>query len=208
MLDLSFLFPLYQKYMQRKNNIRSALHYFAAVLGAFLVTCGHEAATGEGIICNETYALCTSAPCIPDPANPEKALCQCDVEEGISFGKKSCSQRRARTDGHGIKHLVSTYSFVQYPSKKTMWCEDGNPWTYCLDMPCVVDPTDPKKAICSCDIKRSGKFLTLGGECDTATCKTAYWSGAPGADTQAAMGVLTKALGMTSFPENLCPDSK
>ena len=161
---------------------------------------------GEGVICNETYALCTSAPCIPDPNNPAKAICSCDVENGISFGKKTCSKRRAYEDSYGIKHLVSTYSFAQYKEKKTMWCPDGTPWTYCLDMPCTVDPKDPTKAICSCDIKREGKFLTLGGDCDTSTCETAYWSGAPGADTQAAMGVLTKALGLDNFPENYCPD--
>lgn len=188
--------------------MRYTYPYLLALGALILVTCGHEMTTGEGIICNETYALCTSAPCIPDPENPGKALCSCDVEEGMSFGKVGCSKRRSSVDKYGVKHLFSTYSFVQYKEKKTMWCPDGTPWTYCLDMPCTVDPADPKKAICSCDIKREGKFLTLGGDCDTSTCETAYWSGAPGDDTKAAMGILTKALGLSQSPDNFCPDSE
>lgn len=191
--------------MRYDKPLKRLTPYLFAVTAAMLVTCGHEALSKNGVICTETYALCTSAPCIPDPSHPDKAICSCVVEEGMSFGKTSCDKRRKSVDSHGITHLVSTYSFAQYDQKKTLWCPDGTPWTYCLDMPCVQDPKDPKKAICSCDIKREGKFLTLGGDCDEKTCETAYWSGAPGADTKKAMGVLTEALGLSQAPENLCP---
>ncbi len=47
---------------------------FTIVLSVFFLT-GLEAvaekASDSGIICNNEYVLCTSAPCVPDPSNPD-----------------------------------------------------------------------------------------------------------------------------------------
>ncbi|MGA8294232.1 MAG: hypothetical protein WB820_17425, partial [Rhodoplanes sp.] len=39
-------------------------------------------ANAENYLCQQQFALCTSAPCIPQPGNPNVAICTCDVEEG------------------------------------------------------------------------------------------------------------------------------
>ena len=67
-----------------------------------------------------------------------------------------------------------------------------------------LDPADPKKAICACDIKREGEWITAGGGCDTATCKTAYWSGATVADFEDGTKFMMKPLKLTKFPAEWC----
>lgn len=178
---------------------------FFVILSIVCVTCGHDMLSPGGV-CDKKYALCTSAPCIPDPENPNKAICFCEVYTGKSFGQIACDRRMNFVDEKGIEHLTSTYSFAQYDSKKTLTCPDGSPWTFCLDKPCTVDPADPKKAICQCEVKHSGEFVTLGGNCDKSTCKTSYWSAASPQDTQGAMAILVKSLGLTQAPSNYCPE--
>lgn len=186
--------------------MKKSAYYLIALLAVLCVTCGYEKSNTVGTICDQRYALCTSAKCIPDPDNSKKAICFCEVYEGKSFGKDDCKKRSPFKDRHGIEHLLSNYSFAQYSSKKTLVCPSGNPWTFCLDKPCTVDPADPKKAICECEIRRSEAFVTLGGDCDKSTCKTAYWSGATVSDVNGAMGILTQALGLSKSPENYCPE--
>ncbi|MCF7853096.1 MAG: hypothetical protein K9M07_07660 [Simkaniaceae bacterium] len=48
----------------------------------------------------------------------------------------------------------------------------------CLDAPCIVDPMDPDRSICSCRIVKTGEFTTLGGNGAVKTCKKGFWSGA------------------------------
>ena len=85
-----------------------------------------------------------------------------------------------------------------------MKCPSGTPWTWCLNKPCTVDPADPKKAICTCDVARTGEWMTLGGGCDTTTCTTAYWSAAPLADFESANAFMTKAMGLQRSPATWC----
>lgn len=161
----------------------------------------------NGTVCDQEYALCTSAPCIPDPTNEKRAICFCNVQQGKSFGQTSCLQRKGSTDPFGVKILTSNYSLVEYTTKKTMTCPDGNPWTFCLDKKCTVDPQNPKRAICICDVLHTKKFITLGGNCDTKTCQTGYWSGATLDDVQLAMKTMVEALGLKESPSNYCPDA-
>jgi len=71
-----------------------------------------------GVICENKYVLCTSAPCIPDPSNPDtKAICSCDVNEGKNFGMSECQTRTPVTDSNGVTRAVSNYSFNQTPVK-------------------------------------------------------------------------------------------
>lgn len=189
--------------------LTKATPYFIAIAVVALVTFGAWAidsfSESTNTICTQQYALCTSAPCIPDPTDATKSICFCTVQSGKSFGQTSCAKRAPLIDKNGIHFITSTYSFVEYATKKTMYCDSGNAWSFCLDKKCTVDPQNPTRAICTCDVKRTEKFLTLGGNCDTKTCSNAYWSGATLEDTSGAMEILVKAMGLKQAPSNYCP---
>src|SRR5262249_53201565 len=148
--------------------------------------CSHSPdtnANAQNQLCKQQTALCTSAPCVPQPGDPTKAVCSCVVEEGMSMSTAPCSTLQPTTDSNGITTAYSTFSLDQFKTgKEGMKCPSGTPWTWCLNKPCTVDPADSKKAMCVCDVVRTGEWMTLGGNCDTSTCTTAYWSGAPMAD--------------------------
>ncbi|MBS0607294.1 MAG: hypothetical protein JSR57_10120 [Verrucomicrobia bacterium] len=157
-------------------------------------------------LCKHTYALCTSALCVPQPGDPTKAICFCDVEEGASMGTAPCNELQPTTDDKGIMTVYSTYSFKQYSEgKQGMQCPAGTPWTWCLNKKCTVDPTDANKAICTCDVVRTEDWMTLGGNCDTSTCATGYWSGVTMSTYNDGNVFLMKALGMDTSPVKWCP---
>ena len=159
-----------------------------------------------GVICENKYVLCTSAPGIPDPSNPDtKAICSCNVNEGKNFGMSECQTRTPVTDSNGVTRAVSNYSFNQTPVKPGLLCPAGKPWTFCLDKPCIIDPANPLKAICTCDIERKEAFVTFGGECNTMTCDTAYWSAATLEDIKGANATLMKAFDLKDDPIDYCP---
>ncbi len=156
-------------------------------------------------LCNHEYALCTSALCVPDPNHPDQAICFCDVEEGSSMSTTPCNMLMPSADAHGVRTLYSTYSSKQFAEgKKGMKCPSGTPWTWCLNKRCTVDPFDSKKAICVCDIMRTGEWTTLGGNCDTTTCKTGYYSGASVKDAEQGNAFLMKKLKIAKSPLNWC----
>lgn len=130
------------------------------------------------IVCDQEYALCTSARCIPSPDNSARAICDCVVEQGKSVGFKSCEERKPLQKKYGVKTLISTFSFEQFATKRPMNCPKGLPWTNCVDMLCTVDPQNAKRALCSCNIENTQAFFTFGGNCNTNTCATGFWSGA------------------------------
>jgi len=183
------------------------------LITAFLLVAnaaGYAAEQGKddakGIICEGFYALCTSAPCIPDPENTDgEAICRCKVNEGINFGTTQCSERTPVTSAHGVKTLVSTYSFAQGPTKPMLSCPKGKPWTNCLDRPCTVDPMNPLVAICKCDIVRDESFVTYGGDCNTLTCDTGYWSGATVETNVEGSKQLLQKMGLKDIPVMYCP---
>lgn len=165
----------------------------------------------SGTICENTYALCTSAPCTPDPTAPlERAICSCIVKSGTNFGIGTTCAGREPVDASGTKKLISTYSFAEAETKDVMTCEGDDYWTDCLDMPCVVDPRDPSKAICTCAIKKGGTFVTYGGSngdksCDTNTCARSYWSGATQAAFAQGSVALMATLKLKQEPFTFCP---
>lgn len=180
--------------------------YVLPVLAVAAVVYGVEQAGNSNMqICKHQYALCTSAVCVPHPGDPTQAICMCDVKEGPSMATASCDTLRPSTDDNGIRTVYSTFSYEQYKEgKKGMKCPSGTPWTWCLDKPCTVDPSNPKRAICACDVVRTGEWMTLGGDCDTATCKTGYWSGATLQAFADGNVFLSKALGLTQSPVKWC----
>lgn len=160
-------------------------------------------------LCKHQYALCTAAPCVPQPGDPTKAVCSCVVEEGLSMSTAPCSTLQPSTDANGIRTVYSEFSLVQFAAgQEGMKCPSGTPWTWCLNKICTVNPLDPKKAMCVCDVKHTGEWMTAGGGCDTSTCKTGYWSGAPIQDFESGNDFMTKALGLKKSPAKWCPQSK
>jgi hypothetical protein len=82
------------------------------------------------------------------------------------------------------------------------------PSGYALDLvlnkPCTVDPANPKKAMCACDVVREGEWITAGGNCNTATCNTAYWSAAPADAFSGGTNFLLKSLNIKTSPVKAC----
>lgn len=160
--------------------------------------------------CVSGFALCTSAPCIPDPRDPTNtAICTCEVTSGPNYAAQTACEDREPTsvsrDGKTITLTVSTYSFVQAATKPVMTCADGALWTDCLDAPCTVDTKDPLRAICACDIVTSGEFVTYGGSCNTNTCATAVWSAATVKAFQEGSANLRAFMQLAEVPAQYCP---
>src|SRR5262245_37675925 len=162
-------------------------------------------AQAENYFCQQQFALCTSAPCIPEPGNPKTAICTCDVEDGPNLATVACDSVKPSTDANGVRTVYSQFTLKQFAQgKRTLKCAAGTPWTWCLNKPCTIDPANPKKAICACDVLRTGEWITAGGHCNTATCKTAYWSGAPLNDFNDGTDFLVKQLKLKKPPVNWC----
>jgi hypothetical protein len=116
-----------------------------------------------------------------------------------------CQELMPTTDSSGVRTLYSAFSFKQFKEgKKGMKCPSGTPWTWCLNKRCTVDPSNPKKALCVCDVMRTGEWTTLGGNCDTSTCNSGYWSGATLQDLEQANVFMTKALKLEKSPVQWC----
>ena len=194
------------------NLIRPSFASFLLIAAAavFTIAFGNEqAAKSDMQLCKHQYALCTSALCIPQPGDPTKAICFCAVEEGASMASVPCNTIQPSTDASGIRTVYSAFSLEQFKEgKKVLTCASGTPWTWCLNKRCTVDPSDPKKAICVCDVLRTGEWITLGGNCDTGTCTTGYWSGATVKDFNEATSFMVKALSLDHSPVEWCQGAK
>ena len=182
--------------------------FFLPIAAVCCVIAGCDSLSKEQMyLCKHQYALCTSARCVPQPGDATKAICFCDVEDGSSMGTIPCDRLSPSTDAEGVRTVYSTFSFHQYgEGKRNMICPEGTPWSWCLNKRCTVDPADPKKAICTCDVVHTGKWLTLGGNCDPSTCETGYWSGATINAHDEGIAFLTKALGLAESPVKWCQE--
>jgi hypothetical protein len=132
------------------NLIRLSFASFLLIAAAavFTIAFGNEqAAKSETQLCKHQYALCTSALCIPQPGDPTKAICFCDVQDGASMASVPCNTIQPSTDANGIRTVYSAFSLEQFKQgKKVLTCASGTPWTWCLNKRCTVDPSDAKKA--------------------------------------------------------------
>lgn len=123
-------------------------------------------------LCDQRYALCTSAPCKQSETDPKIGICNCVVKRGYSVGFKSCKQRAPRG-----RQLHSNFSLQNVTGRtRVMTCSARGVWTQCLDVVCHVDPDNPKRALCQCVRMETKNFLTFGGHCDTETCSSVIWS--------------------------------
>lgn len=123
-------------------------------------------------LCDQRYALCTSAACEPSKTNPKVSVCRCRVTSGYSVGFKSCEQRASKG-----RQLHSNFSLQAVTSSTlVMTCSERGLWVQCLDVVCEVDPANPEHALCQCVNMTTKNFLTFGGNCDTRTCASVIWS--------------------------------
>jgi len=123
-------------------------------------------------LCDQRYALCTSAACEPSATSPGTSVCTCKVTDGYSVGFKSCQQRAPAG-----RRLHSNFSLQSVTSStRVMTCTERGRWVQCLDVICEVDPADPGRALCQCVNMKTGNFLTFGGDCDTRNCTSVIWS--------------------------------
>ena len=156
-------------------------------------------------VCNQPFALCTTAPCVPVPGSSTLSTCSCIVQDGPSLGQVSCDKRKPGINSQGQHLLTSNYAFVNSATNKVMTCTGNHPWTDCLDQPCIIDPQNSNQAICTCPIKNSETFLTYGGECNTASCSTTLYSGATAEMINQGNPELEKAMTLSKSPMQSCP---
>jgi hypothetical protein len=153
-------------------------------------------------LCNQTFALCTTAPCVPSTTDPKISVCDCVVQNGYSVGFKPCTERAQL--GNTVRSEFSTVNVNA--SFGVMTCPSGVTWANCLDVECEIDPTNPAVAHCQCVTVRTGESLTFGGGCTTATCTSTIWSGTtpdlPG-NAQYVKGM--KQLGQPVVFPKTCP---
>jgi hypothetical protein len=161
----------------------------------------NEVKVGGGWLCNQTYALCTTAACEPPTGDATMVSCPCVVLDGYSFGMKTCSERAPSGE-----NLISTFSTQNVNSGfAAMACPADAPWANCLDYPCQLDPQNPALATCQCQLLETGPSLIFGGRCNPESCTASIWSGAapPGVLTQytAAMACLDQQV----ISPTVCP---
>ncbi|WP_191499952.1 MauE/DoxX family redox-associated membrane protein [Mycobacterium simulans] len=125
-------------------------------------------------LCNQSFALCTTAPCVPSATDPSISVCDCVVVNGYSVGFKTCPERAQ--SGTTVRSAFSTVNVN--PNFGVLSCPSGVPWANCLDVECEIDPTNPARAKCQCITVNTGESLTFGGGCNTATCTSTIWSAA------------------------------
>jgi thiol-disulfide isomerase/thioredoxin len=164
----------------------SALSVFAMIAAACGATTKTSAGgsttvpTKDGLrvdgtwLCNQPFALCTTASCQPSTTDPNISVCQCVMQNGYSVGYKSCAERAQK--GSSVRSDFSTININ--PSFAVLTCPSEVPWANCVDVECEIDPTNPALAICQCVTVRTGQSFTFGGGCDPTNCTSEIWSGA------------------------------
>lgn len=181
--------------------------FLLPVFCALTVLAGCQFLGGKKMqLCTHTYALCTSALCVPQPGDTGKAVCFCDVYEGQSMATALCENLEPQTDAKGVRTIYSSFSYEQADAgKKVLQCPGGTPWTWCLNKKCTIDPANPNQAICLCDVVRNHEpWITFGGDCDPKTCNTAYWSGATLKEFRQADGFMVQELSLDASPATWC----
>jgi peroxiredoxin len=153
-------------------------------------------------LCDQRYALCTDAACVPSPSDPSIVICDCVVKSGYAVGFKSCTERTPK--GETLYSNFSTQLVTD--STRVLTCAADDRWANCLDVICTVDPHDSTKAHCLCLLVENGPSVTFGGDCDTKTCSSVIWSAAtpnlPGS-SQLEKGM--KELGLPLTLPKACP---
>jgi hypothetical protein len=91
---------------------------FAVIVAVSAAFGSTKPASAENYLCRQQFALCTSAPCIPQPGNSKVAMCTCDVEDGPSVATVACDTVKPSTDEYGVRTVYSQYSPKQWQQGK------------------------------------------------------------------------------------------
>ncbi len=125
------------------------------------------------IVCQSTYALCTTAKCVRVPGQKNTVSGACDVKSGYSAGLQPCQDAKQTSQGQQIR---SRY----FPIRSYQACSNGRPWAWCLDKACITDKKDPSKAECACTlVKNRGAYVSVTATYDKSACTTGIISSAP-----------------------------
>jgi hypothetical protein len=140
----------------------------------------------QAVFCEGTYALCSKAPCAGIPVLDrlgnyvvDHALCSCEVVRGWSMGPGAC-QDRAPVQQQGRTYVISAYSNSFNAGSRTLLCQNAT-FAWCYGAPCVIDPSDPSKAACTCPLMQ-GPASTLGGNCRREACDDIWSAASPAAN--------------------------
>jgi hypothetical protein len=88
--------------------------FLASLVAVLLGSSGIASAQDKALLCDQQFALCTSAPCTPSPDNPKVALCTCDVWDTKGATRAaSCDAVKPSTDANGWRTVYSYFSLVQ-----------------------------------------------------------------------------------------------
>lgn len=142
-------------------------------LGALaLAGCSDEATKPTNIVCESTYALCTTAKCTPIEEGQGTVFCDCEVKTGYSVGGTPCHEPIESPEG---KQIVSRY----FPIKSYASCKNDRPWANCYDRPCTVDIDDPTRASCACNVvTNESPYVMVTDTYSDETCTTGLYSSA------------------------------
>jgi hypothetical protein len=133
------------------------------------------------VTCNQPYALCPAAKCIPDPLNSNNAYCICDVANGVnySYGNKTCDEIAPYEGNLGEQYIYSTFSpSLLAQGYEAINCPSKGINLNCMNKKCSIDPHNPKQSICNCSITNNHgqKWTTLNKKNTSSSCN--YLSGA------------------------------
>ncbi len=159
------------------------------------------------VVCDQPYALCDTAYCVPAQDDPSKVVCSCSVENGPSLGGDNCSALAPIgmyinengewmiNAGYAVGQITSTYSFhnaapvegreVDPNTTSSDYsgdiylktCKDGN-WADCWNKPCSVLPEDITADI-NTDRKASGHAVC---NCGLVLNSSEWYIGVNGAE--------------------------
>ena len=116
-------------------------------------------AEAKPLFCQQPYALCSMAKCIPSTTEPNKLLCFCRTFDGVSLSQgemESCSQLQPFRS-NGVDYIYSTFSpkMLEYgftPRQFPAHVAGTNTplsWANCMNQRCTRLPNN--KALCSCE---------------------------------------------------------
>ena len=156
----------------------------------------------QPIVCETNYALCSAAKCVQIPGVPGKVICRCSIWHGKNIGYSSCSERQGKKDQLNQTHLLSTFAFGGFHYRVNT-CKVKQVWASCLDQPCIVDPSDSRRAYCTCKLMHSTPYVTFATDCQQKNCSKYIWSGATPEGNALLVKKLVKSIGLTQLPKTL-----
>ena len=133
--------------LARRMTIRTTSLQFGAWLAASSTAMALPlVADAKPLFCQQPYALCSMAKCIPSTTEPNKLLCFCRTFDGVSLSQgemESCSQLQPfRRDG--VDYIYSTFSpkMLEYGFR---------PRQFPAHVAGTSTPLSCNKALCSCE---------------------------------------------------------